>query len=134
VFFMLLHSLPKRKLFSILFVPRINKFVPHDFEPGNSHLPFETNSYVQTLISEGKETPWPESANELYRLSNYRLSAKLVPTFADRGCNVVSVASLWQYSWLSRPEPLLIPPSSFSIVLTRLSGPRYRPTTSQKTW
>jgi hypothetical protein len=28
-----------------------------------------------------------ESASELYR----RLSAKLVPTFADRGCNVISV-------------------------------------------
>jgi hypothetical protein len=32
----------------------------------------------------------------------------------------------------SRPEPLLFLPSSSSIVLTRLSGPRCRPTTSQK--
>jgi hypothetical protein len=31
------------------------------------------------------ETSWPESASELYRLNNHRLSAKLVPTFADRG-------------------------------------------------
>jgi hypothetical protein len=30
-------------------------------------------------------TPWPESANELYRPSDRRLSAKLVSTFADRG-------------------------------------------------
>jgi hypothetical protein len=29
------------------------------------------------------QTPWPESASELYRPS--RLSAKLMPTFADRG-------------------------------------------------
>jgi hypothetical protein len=36
-------------------------------------------------------TPWPESANELYRPSDRRLSAKLVPTFADRGSHVVSV-------------------------------------------
>jgi hypothetical protein len=36
-------------------------------------------------------TPWPESASELYRPSDRRLSAKLVPTFADRGCHVVSV-------------------------------------------
>jgi hypothetical protein len=36
-------------------------------------------------------TPWPESASELYRPSNRHLSAKLVPTFVDRGCHVVSV-------------------------------------------
>jgi hypothetical protein len=35
--------------------------------------------------------PWPKSARELYRPSYHRLSAKLVPTFADRGCHVVSV-------------------------------------------
>jgi hypothetical protein len=29
-------------------------------------------------------TLWHESASELYRLSDRRLSAKLVPTFADR--------------------------------------------------
>jgi hypothetical protein len=37
------------------------------------------------------ETPWPEFAIELYLPSDRRLSAKLVPTFADRGCHVVSV-------------------------------------------
>jgi hypothetical protein len=31
------------------------------------------------------QTPWPESASELYRPSDRRLSAKLIPTFADRG-------------------------------------------------
>jgi hypothetical protein len=31
------------------------------------------------------QTPWPESASELYRPSERHLSAKLVPTFADRG-------------------------------------------------
>jgi hypothetical protein len=36
------------------------------------------------------ETPWPESANELYLLSDRRL-AKLVPSFAYRGWHVVSV-------------------------------------------
>jgi hypothetical protein len=38
-----------------------------------------------------KKPPWHESAKELYRPSDRRLSAKLVPTFADRGCYVVSV-------------------------------------------
>jgi hypothetical protein len=37
------------------------------------------------------QTPWPESASELYRPSDLRLSTKLVPTFADIGCHVVSV-------------------------------------------
>jgi hypothetical protein len=45
------------------------------------------SSYIQTH----KKTPWPQFANELYRPSDRRLSAKLVPTFADRGCNVVSM-------------------------------------------
>jgi hypothetical protein len=39
------------------------------------------------------ETPWPESASELYRPNDRRLSAKLVPTFTDRGCHVVSVTN-----------------------------------------
>jgi hypothetical protein len=33
----------------------------------------------------------PESASELYRQSDRRSSAKLVPTSADRGCHVVCV-------------------------------------------
>jgi hypothetical protein len=37
------------------------------------------------------KTLWPESASELYRPSDRRLSAKLVPTFTDRGCHKVSV-------------------------------------------
>jgi hypothetical protein len=32
-----------------------------------------------------------QSASKLYRTSDRRLSAKLVPTFADRVCHVVSV-------------------------------------------
>jgi hypothetical protein len=36
-------------------------------------------------------TPWSESASELYRPSYRRLSAKWLPTFADRGCHVFSV-------------------------------------------
>jgi hypothetical protein len=42
------------------------------------------------------KTPWLESASELYRPSDLRLSAKLVPTFADRGGgHVVSVTDLY---------------------------------------
>jgi hypothetical protein len=42
--------------------------------------------------------------------------------------------SLRPYSRLSRPEPLLLLPSSSSIVLTRLSGLCSWPTPSQKIW
>jgi sirohydrochlorin ferrochelatase len=46
-----------------------------------------------------KQTPWPEAASEL---RNRCLSAKLVPTFANRGCHVVSVTDpLWAYSRIS---------------------------------
>jgi hypothetical protein len=38
-------------------------------------------------------TPWPESASELYRLGDRRLSAKLAPNFADRWCRVVSAVN-----------------------------------------
>jgi hypothetical protein len=38
-----------------------------------------------------EKTPWPKSVSELYRPSDRRLSAKFVPTFADRWCYVVSV-------------------------------------------
>jgi hypothetical protein len=48
-------------------------------------------TYVDTIKTNKKKTPWPESASELYRLRDRRLSAKLVPTFADRGCHIVSV-------------------------------------------
>jgi hypothetical protein len=79
-------------------------------------------------------TPWPELAKELYRPSDRRLSAKLVPTFADGGPLDQRDGSLLPYSQISRPEPLLFLSSSSSLVLTRLSGPRSRPTTSQKIW
>jgi hypothetical protein len=37
------------------------------------------------------KTPWSESASELYWPSDRRLSAKWLPTSADKGCHVVSV-------------------------------------------
>jgi hypothetical protein len=43
----------------------------------------------QISLAHTRKTPWPESASEQYR--DRRLSAKLVPTFEDRGCCIVSV-------------------------------------------
>jgi hypothetical protein len=37
-------------------------------------------------------SPWIKSASELYRPSECRLSAKLVPTFVERECRMVSAA------------------------------------------
>jgi acyl-CoA reductase-like NAD-dependent aldehyde dehydrogenase len=45
----------------------------------------------QTLSYIKKGTLWLQSASGLHRLSDRRLSAKSVPTSADRGCRVVSV-------------------------------------------
>jgi hypothetical protein len=42
-------------------------------------------------IKTKKQTPWRESASELYRPSDHRLLAKLVSAFADKGCHVVSM-------------------------------------------
>jgi hypothetical protein len=54
-----------------------------------------TRSYRKFIDIQGdtgdENSPWPESASELYRPSVRRLSEKLVQTFADRGCRVVSV-------------------------------------------
>jgi hypothetical protein len=48
--------------------------------------------------------PKKKNASELYRPSDRRLSAKLVPIFADRGCHLVRVTRpLWPYSRLPRP-------------------------------
>jgi hypothetical protein len=41
------------------------------------------------------KTPWPESMSELYRLSDRCMLAKLVPTFAVRGCHIVSMTDLY---------------------------------------
>jgi hypothetical protein len=62
-------------------------------------MPEETEKYRPDFSSEKaphinkpeKKTPWSESASELYRQSDRRLSAKWLPTFADRECHAVSV-------------------------------------------
>jgi hypothetical protein len=45
---------------------------------------------ITCSLDKGNYTPCLESASELYPPSDRRLSAKWVPTFADRGCHVVS--------------------------------------------
>jgi hypothetical protein len=40
-----------------------------------------------------KQTLWFQYTNKLYRWSDRRLLAKLVPTLADRGCHMVSATN-----------------------------------------
>jgi hypothetical protein len=42
-----------------------------------------------------KVSSWPQSASELYRPSDRRLSAKLVSTSAARGCRVISATIIY---------------------------------------
>jgi hypothetical protein len=95
------------------------------------HVMYMVNEVV--VLKQNEHTPWPESANELYRPSDRSLSAKLMPTFADRRCHVVSATNLYGRN-LSFLDRILFLSSSFSVVLTRLSVPRSRPTTTQKMW
>jgi hypothetical protein len=63
----------------------------------HQYTSFENTGELNSLLidfldcSRIKQTPWSESGSELYRPNDRRLSAKLMPTFADIGCHVVSV-------------------------------------------
>jgi hypothetical protein len=54
-------------------------------------LPIYRPIHLHTYLS--KKTPWPESASELYRPNDRRLSAKLMPTLENSGFHVVSVTN-----------------------------------------
>jgi hypothetical protein len=88
---------------------------PHSFAASSIHI---RATKPNSVASVRERTP-----------SDRSLSVKLVPT--SRGQHN---GSLRPYSRISRLQPLLFLPSRCSIVLTRLSGPRSRPTTSQKMW
>jgi hypothetical protein len=79
-------------------------------------------------------TTWPESANDLYRPSDLRSSAKLVPNLWNRGHHVVSVTDPYGRILGFLDCNLFFFLLSSSVVLTRLNGSRSRSTTSQKIW
>jgi hypothetical protein len=55
----------------------------------------KTNINLNSITKQtAKQTPWPESAIELYRPSDRRLSTKLLPTCVDMGRHVVSLTNL----------------------------------------
>jgi hypothetical protein len=89
-----------------------------------------------------KKTLRPESTSELYRQSDRHLLAKLVPTFADRGCRVTDpygrilrfldrsryfffqlVPQWYSGGWVvTVPDPLLLRKSGSAGNRTRASG------------
>jgi hypothetical protein len=77
--------------FCCLQLPDTLKYHIHDANKYNSKEVRTVNGITTKFTKLKKLNPWPEFARELYRPSGHRLSAKLVPTFADRGCRVVSV-------------------------------------------
>jgi CBS-domain-containing membrane protein len=72
-------------------------------------------------------------AIEVYLPRDRRLSAKLVPIFADRGCHVVNVTDPYGHilGFLDRSRRFFF---QVAPQLYWLSGPRSRPTTSQIIW
>jgi hypothetical protein len=58
-------------------------------------MKMESVGFLETLsttyqTTKTKLTPWPQFASEFYRPSDRRMSAKLMPTFADSECCVLS--------------------------------------------
>jgi hypothetical protein len=68
---------------------------------GTEHVITDLNYYVTSVYIDKSQRSFvfrrdkkrnSVSVSELYRLSHCRMSAKLVPNFADRGCRVVSAS------------------------------------------
>jgi hypothetical protein len=87
----------------MLFVrAHVRLFVLLDELDRYSRFPVESFSHLLTRqrhiavcnvgdVTKTKQAPWPKSASELYQPSDRVLSAKLVPTFADKEFHVFSV-------------------------------------------
>jgi hypothetical protein len=80
-----------RLVFHWLWIYRMDKLNVAESLQNCTHLPVGICK-ASNRGTTNRQTPWPEFANELYRPTDRRLSAKLAPSFADRGCHVVSAA------------------------------------------
>jgi hypothetical protein len=150
--------------------PHLCKIALHSADRSVSQITFHTDSFFscwrQTLTiqparrfcqydyfllpSGYKQTPRPESANDLYRPRDRRLSAKVVPTFTDKACRVLNetdlygrilrfldqsryyffqvAPQLYSRGWVDQvPYPVLLRKSGSSGNRTRASGSVARP-------
>jgi hypothetical protein len=99
---------------------------------------------VYSVRIHGTAHPWKclfpsnKTTNSVVWVSERTIPTKRPPLVCEVGANSVPLgqrdSSLRSYSRFSRPEPLLFLSSSSSVVLKKLSGPRSKPTTSQKIW
>jgi hypothetical protein len=68
-------------------------------------------------------------------MERFLRSTNLLLTFAGRGCCTDSATDPHgRYSRFSRPEPILLLSSSWSVILRREGGTRSRHTTSENMW
>jgi hypothetical protein len=66
-------------------------FLQRNHREGDEYLDNVVTGDETWLSHYTKKTPWSKYASKLYQLSDRRLLVKLVPTYVDRGCHVVSV-------------------------------------------
>jgi hypothetical protein len=128
-----------RQRLALLFLSPLRKMMRHRLYNTPESLLSASSPHSQW------KTPWSESASELYRPSDRRLSAKIAPTFSDRGCHVVSVTNphdrifgfldrsrdfflqtspqLYSRDWVDPiPDPLLLRKSGSAGNRTGISG------------
>jgi hypothetical protein len=77
-------------------------------------------NYVALVRKRTMPTEWPPRVANILRIEGVAWSAQRIPTTVNLG--------------FPDPELLLSYSSSSSVILTRLSGPRSRPTASQNIW
>jgi hypothetical protein len=81
-------TIVRNKILHVQCPPCSTNWLSGLFIPVNTTERSRLTYFWKTLYT---KTPWSESESELYRPSDRRLSAKRLPTYADRGCHVVSV-------------------------------------------
>jgi hypothetical protein len=88
--------------------------------------------HERTKLTEGLPLVDEVSANFLW-IEDAKWSVWPIPT-AALSAFYIGATNLRPHYQLSRSGPLIFLPNASSIVLTNLSGPRSRPTTSQEIW
>jgi hypothetical protein len=104
-------------------------------ETSNLTLEAATFFRKQNKLNKLNSTPWPlvrERTIQTERPPHVgEVSANVCRYRVSRGQRGGSPRPYYRFSI---PEPLLFLPRTYSIILTRLCGPRSGPTTSQKIW
>jgi hypothetical protein len=88
-------NLTKSSQFIANITTKSNVWLKENGRVGKTIFSIKKHAHVWDLVlwtlKKQLQTPWYEPASKLHRPSDRCLSAKLVPTFADRGYHVVSM-------------------------------------------